>query len=477
VRKGKSIIGKDVLSLEDGVKLETVSDVVIDPEGRRLVAIVVTEGGFMSSSKVVATDEVTSYGKDAVVVRNGASVVSVADHPDLRSMVDHDEKILGKKVFTSNGDEQGSISDIYFDEPTGAIVGYEVSGGLLGDAAKGTSYLATDEITSIGKEVVFVPPEAAAVLEAQVGGIQGAVLEAGDKLGQVAGGSPRKPTSGQPDRGNGSLQAQPEDALVGKRTGSDVESDQGSVIVPKGRRIRPEDVAAAKEAGKLPALSASAATGTAQAVGADAADALGSVGDSAANLWDQFMAKIGDMTDATGKRADEEQTKRRLSEISDAVGRPVTKVILDREDTVVLNLGDIITHQAIQRAYESGGLDSLLASAYKGTVEFDKEEMRAPAEAEAQATVEKASGGAVIVDDLEGKVEDAEKGRQAEKERKKQEADAARETRKKEREARATDRENEQAARKSPVPEKDPSSSGARVSARVPPEGANAGTS
>ena len=134
---------------------------------------------------------------------------------------------------------------------------------------------------------------------------------------------------------------------------------------------------------------------TAQKAGAEAQDALGTVGDSAAGLWDKFTAKVGEMTDATGKRVDQEQTKRRLSEITDAIGRPVKKVILDREDNVVLNLGDIITHQAVQRAHDSGGLDSLLGSVYKADVEFSKEEMRAPKEAPAQATVEKATGGAV----------------------------------------------------------------------------------
>ena len=229
--------------------------------------------------------------------------------------------------------------------------------------------------------------------------------------------------------------------------------------MPKGRTIRQTDVTAAKDAGKLAALTASAAAGTAQAVGANASDALGGVGDSAANLWDQFTAKIGDVTDATGKRADEEQTKKRLSDITDAVGRPVTKVILDREDNVVLNLGDIITHQAIQRAHEAGGLDSLLASTYKGTVEFSKEEMRAPAQAKAQATVEKATGGAVIVEELESKVQDAQQEREAEKDRKKREADTAREARKTEREGRATEREVDKAARDSSEPAPEPSRS------------------
>ena len=171
--------------------------------------------------------------------------------------------------------------------------------------------------------------------------------------------------------------------------------------MPKGRRVRPEDVERARDAGKLPALTASVAQAAAQEAGARAGDSLGQAGDTATGLWDQFTAKLGEITDSTGKRVDEHQTKQRLSTIADAVGRPVTKVILDREDNVILNMGDIITHQAIQRSYDAGGLDSLLDSVYKAKVEFTKEELRTPAGAEAEATVEKASGGAVILDELE----------------------------------------------------------------------------
>jgi uncharacterized protein YrrD len=449
MRKGKSVIGKLVLSLDEGLKLEKVTDVVVDAEGKRVVALVVNEGGFMSSSKVVPTAEVQSFGKDAVVVRSAGSVVSVADHADLRALVDRDEKVVGKKVFTITGEDEGSIGDIYFDEDTGDVVGYEVSSGALGDAAKGTSYLATDDIARVGTDIVYVRPETAQVLEDQVGGVQGAMQDAGQKLDQAkeAVGEKLGQTTGEVGRkskqltGVGPGAPKPEEPLIGKRTGSDVEADDGSVIVPKGRRIRAQDVAAARDAGKLPALTTAAAMGAAQDAGAGAKDALGSVGDSATSLWDQFMAKIGEMTDATGQRVDEEQTKQRLTAITDAVGRPVTKVILDRDDNVVLNLGDIITHQAIQRAHEAGGLDSLLACVYKGEVEFSKEEMRAPEEATAEATVEKATGGAVFVDELEGKVDAAEKKRQAELQRKNMDADAQRAQREAERQKRATERE------------------------------------
>ena len=102
----------------------------------------------------------------------------------------------------------------------------------------------------------------------------------------------------------------------------------------------------------------------------------------------------------------EQQTKARLAAINDAVGRPVTKVILDRSDDVILNLGDIITHEAVQRSYEAGTLDTLLASVYKGDVAFERDEMKAATEG--TSTVEKASGGAAVVEELQGTVDSAE---------------------------------------------------------------------
>ena len=150
MRKGKSLIGKDILTLEDGAKLEKVNGVIVDPGGQRLVALVVDQGGLMSSTRVVPIEEVSSFGRDAVVIGGRGSIVTTAEAPGLKQLVEQSEKIVDKKVFTVTGDEQGTIADIYFDESSGKVLGYEVSGGVIGDVAKGTSYLPSEEITSIG---------------------------------------------------------------------------------------------------------------------------------------------------------------------------------------------------------------------------------------------------------------------------------------------------------------------------------------
>jgi hypothetical protein len=62
---------------------------------------------------------------------------------------------------------------------------------------------------------------------------------------------------------------------------------------------------------------------------------------------------------------------------------PVTRVILDGDDHVVLNTGELITNQAVERARESGVLAVLLDAAYHPRTELSKDELRAPEAGEA----------------------------------------------------------------------------------------------
>lgn len=73
------------------------------------------------------------------------------------------------------------------------------------------------------------------------------------------------------------------------------------------------------------------------------------------------------------ERADAEQ-----EQIKQALGRPVTRVILDSQDNVILNTGEVITNQAVRRARAAGVLDILLDSVYEGDAPLSAEDSRAP---------------------------------------------------------------------------------------------------
>lgn len=430
MRKGKTLIGKDVLSLADGQKLHSVKDVLIGSDNAEIVALLVDEGGLLSSSRVVPIESIESFGKDAVVVSDSASIVSASRYPRVNAILNNKEKLVGKKVFTEAGEEQGSVSDMYFDETTGRIEGFEVSGGVLSNVSSGASYLPVEDIVRAGPDVLYIRAEAVEALDSQTGGLKGALQSAQGKLGEAS------------DQAKSNVQSSnPEESLIGRRSGADVQDENGNIVVAAGQRIRAEHVERARQSGNLDVLMKSGGAGQAQEVGDQTAAALGQVGDAAGSMWDQLTRKIGEMTDASGKRTDEQTTRKRLADIEDAVGRPVTKVILDRQDNVVLNLGDIITHEAVQRAYDAGALDSLLGSVYRGDIAFSKEEMMA--RQEGTATVEKATGAAPLVDELQGKVDQAEHERQQQKEQQRAQAEEDRQRREQERQQRAEERDQQ----------------------------------
>lgn len=434
MRKGKSILGKDVLSLAGGQKLHTVSDLLISEEGAEILALVVDTGGLLGTPRVVPIDAVHSFGKDAVVVTDGNSVVAADQLPSVRAALNRSETLIGKKVFTDSGEQHGTITDMYFDERNGRILAYAVTGGVFNSVTRNDSYLAISQIDRIGPDLVYIRPEAVEQLQAAAAATSPGGAASGD--GQTE--------AQQAEAASGSGHP-----LVGRRPSRDVEDDTGRTIVAGGQRVTAEHVEEARGAGKLDDLMA--AVGVGQPQGTDASGAISQVGDSAGSLWDQFTRKLGEVTDASGRRVDEAQTKRRLQEIEDAVGRPVTKVILDRSDSVLLNVGDIITHEAVQKAHEAGALDSLLASVYKAQVTFDREELKASQPG--TATVENATGEAPLLDELQQKVDQAEQERAQAAEQKKRESEQTRQQRDAERQKKAQERSQQQEQQEAQVEE------------------------
>src|SRR3954449_1938874 len=83
MRKGKTVIGKPILSLEDGLRVQEVKDVILGAENDAIVGLLVDEGGLFSGSHVVPMEEVTSIRRDAVVVRSQQSVISANSAPGI----------------------------------------------------------------------------------------------------------------------------------------------------------------------------------------------------------------------------------------------------------------------------------------------------------------------------------------------------------------------------------------------------------
>lgn len=170
--KGKSIIGKNVLSRADGEKIASVKDIIISKDHTRIVALLTDGGGLFSKARMVPMSKVVSFGKDAVVVTDRAADMEAQDDPVVKESLDSKDKLIGKAVFTERGDEQGKVSDIHFDEASHSIVALELSGGVLESAAEGTANLPVEDIISIGQDAVVIKAEAINGLLEQASGLK-----------------------------------------------------------------------------------------------------------------------------------------------------------------------------------------------------------------------------------------------------------------------------------------------------------------
>ena len=172
------------------------------------------------------------------------------------------------------------------------------------------------------------------------------------------------------------------DQSQGRRVTKTVYTPDGFIIAAVGQIVTPKAIERAKthhqEQALLEAVGLStgdAVRGTANITGAQikekTLDASAQIRAGAKGLWEQVKETTSDLQERSTQAVEEKRIK-------GALGRSVVRVILGTNDEVILNVGDLITHQAVAAARQAGVLDSLLDSVYTETPHLSLEELRAP---------------------------------------------------------------------------------------------------
>ncbi|GHF47944.1 uncharacterized protein YrrD [Deinococcus metalli] len=510
--KGKDILGRPIVAVSNGERVDTVHDVVFDHNANQVLGLLVDEGGWFSAAKAVPFAAIKSFGEDAVMIGSAEDITTSREDGQLKDALEAKHSLIGMKLLTSDGQDLGRIADVYFDEQSGRVQGYEATGGLFSDLSSGRTYVPAPEQVQIGEDAAIVPVSvAAAMQEQEPGGLKGALQSAS---ASVQGAYTSAADSVKETYGNiaDATKERQKEYVVGRTAGSDLLLDDGTVLVTKGETITAMDAERADAAGKLTALATSATGGTiadaygsavqgvqeryedvrdgaaarqkeyvvgkvasrdvttdagevivpqgavittfqadraeatgklaaltagalaprpaldpndpeaavgrrlqtdvrapggslvgaqgqivtpaildrarhlgveqqllaatrsgASVAGASAAVAgsLASVSEGASGLLDRAKAWLGDKREQAETALDDRQREAQEQRVRDALGRPVNRVILAPDDSIILNLGEIITHKAVQAARAGDVLDILLDSVSKDTPDID----------------------------------------------------------------------------------------------------------
>ncbi len=182
MRRGTDLIGKIVVAYNTGERIERIQDLIFDQQSDRLLGLLVDDGSLFRSARVIPFAQVQAIGLNAVIVPSKAAVVKIKKAPEIRAIVKRNNVLKGTRILTTNGRDLGTMIDLYFDEQTGVVEGYEVSGGLFADAYSGRSFVPANNTLKIGENFAFVSIETADLMQEQVGGFKGAIQTASNRI-------------------------------------------------------------------------------------------------------------------------------------------------------------------------------------------------------------------------------------------------------------------------------------------------------
>jgi len=334
---------------------------------------------------------ISAIGPHAVIIPDGKAVIDVNRDAVLKRLY-NDQKVRGLRVLTDDGHKLGVVEDLLLDGKTGEIRGYYVSLGKGLTMGQGMRWLPAENVLNMGMRVLYVPASVAQDFEQQSGGVAGALDQAGEKLRTVgAKANERLETWGDKAKESGArlneqlgqvgeqvrtdVSQRATGVVAGKIAHETVMAADGTPIVQEGETITETHVERARQEGRTSQLVLAAGVRPAKQTMGSIADQAGQsfndIGQEARQLWNQLTGNYARAID----QADDKVMQRR---IKNALGRPANRVILDNDDNIILNMGDIITNRAVEAARTAGVLDILVDSAYAERPRLETEDLKAP---------------------------------------------------------------------------------------------------
>ncbi len=168
MRKGTDLLGLSIVGQEDGCKLGTVNDLFFDHDTDQLLGFVLAETDLFGlvDAQIVPWPQVKYIAENAIVVVNTASRRNLHDVPQLLSLARRATGLSGTRVFSREGTPLGTLADMFIDEASGRVVGYEVSGDFVADTLRDKRFLPARPGSIIEYEAPSAKREATSPLDA-----------------------------------------------------------------------------------------------------------------------------------------------------------------------------------------------------------------------------------------------------------------------------------------------------------------------
>lgn len=108
---------KPVISITEGIELGTVSDIIIDGENKKVIALGITKNKlFYKALRVIPFEKISSINEDNILVMSSKDIISYKDfNLDLEKILQDRINILNT-ICLSGGKKCGTVTEYTIDE-------------------------------------------------------------------------------------------------------------------------------------------------------------------------------------------------------------------------------------------------------------------------------------------------------------------------------------------------------------------------
>lgn len=174
MRRARTIIGLPIISLAEGLRVGEVRDVVFDPAGRTIAALVISEASWRRDAELVPMEKVRSFGRDAITIYDLSGLIAARTSRGLYDLFTSEVKLNDLLAMTEGGNYLGIVEEVMLG-PRGEMLAYEISAGFTEDVHHGKCLLPADEALTVGRDVALFPDGVESLVVRQ-----GAEIETGE---------------------------------------------------------------------------------------------------------------------------------------------------------------------------------------------------------------------------------------------------------------------------------------------------------
>lgn len=159
MKRSEAFIGLPLIDVEQGLEVGKVKDLVVHPQRREVIALLVEDERWWREAKAVSFPLIYGLGEYAVTIQNRQCIVPLNTMPEIEKLLETGVHPIGIDIMTRAGRYVGHVSEFYVDTGSGKIVAYEIH--RIGDGEEEKSYiLRDDDVMTLGRKMLVISDDA-----------------------------------------------------------------------------------------------------------------------------------------------------------------------------------------------------------------------------------------------------------------------------------------------------------------------------